>query len=249
MHRTDWSEFEDNLVALCREDLGARPGGEAWGDNGVDLYLVGHSGELAQVEIKLTTGSGKSSAYKQVIQQVKRWRPGFSVSARTLTRAGLNTDMRWNYTVAHEVAHVQLRSWGNGARGWPRCSAPAAAYTRVDLRSTTEKAVGCAPALTLTVGIDAPVARTDGSAAEPASHRRRSYEPVVQHAAQILLELGRVLLELAMATRSRCGLLAAPLPTTPPGEIVRSHPRVPRGPGAVSGTATFWPTGGMLSMA
>ncbi len=249
VQRTDWSEFEDSLAALYRV-LPLAPGVvEPKGHNGADLYLVERGDQPGQVEITLTNGSGKT-LFLSAVYEVKRWRPGFSASARALTRAGLKSEMLRTYTTAHEAGHCDSRE--NDVRTWPTGSAPSAAFTHIDGRSALEKSIGCEPALTLTVGTDAntdaTAPRTNEQADASTGHLSGFYEADLQRAAQFVIELGRVLFELAMAARSHCGLLAAPLPTDPPGEIVRSHPRVPRGPDAASGTATFWPTGGMLSM-
>jgi hypothetical protein len=246
VQRADWSEFEDSLAAWYREPLLAPCVVGPQGDNGADLYLVRRGDEPGQVEITLPSGSGKT-VLLAAIYQVKRGRPNFSASARALTRAGLTSEMLRTYTTAREAGHGG--SWENDVRTWPTGSAAAAAFTHLDGRSALEKAIGCTPTLTLTVGTDATASRTNEQADAPTGRLSGFYEAALQHAAQFIVELGRVLFELALAARSRCGLLAVPLPTEPPGEIVRSHPRVPRGPDTASGTATFWPTGGMLSMA
>lgn len=63
------------------------------------------------------------------------------------------------------------------------------------------------------------------------------------------IELGQLLSALAMAARSRFGPSAGPQPTQPPGQVVRTHPRVPRGPSAALRSSTSWPSAGVLSAA
>ncbi|OJF13747.1 hypothetical protein [Couchioplanes caeruleus] len=62
------------------------------------------------------------------------------------------------------------------------------------------------------------------------------------------LDLARAMSKLAMAARSVRGLPSASASAQPPGEFVRTHPRVPRGPSAALCSATSWPSGGVLSV-
>jgi hypothetical protein len=62
------------------------------------------------------------------------------------------------------------------------------------------------------------------------------------------LELASSLARLAAKASSRSGWGLSPPPTQPPGQIVRTHPLVPRGPGADLCSAFSWPFGGVLSV-
>src|SRR5262249_14041695 len=124
---------------------------------------------------------------------------GFSASARTLARAGMNTEMLRYFSAAHEAAHL----------GWY-------AAEGVVLH-------------TVLVSMDEL--------------------PPASLAAQAVVELVRVLSKLAEAERSRSGLPSDPPPAMPPGQVVWTHPLVPRGPDAPLSTATSWPSGGVLSVA
>jgi hypothetical protein len=247
--RTESGEFEGNLAALCRELLAPRPAvAETRGDSGVDLYLSRHGEPPGSYRIELATGSGKTVTATYLLAQAKRWSGGFTASTRTLARAGMNTEMLRYFTAAHELAH---RSWGTDAGALARStdSAPLAEYMRLDGRTVAEKAFGCALPFPAAIGLDAANTGVDEQAVASIARLRSVYETALRHAAEAMVELARMLSELAMAARSHRGLPAAPVPTEPPGEIVRSHPRVPRGPGFVLCTWRFWPTGGVLSMA
>jgi hypothetical protein len=86
-----------------------------------------------------------------------------------------------------------------------------------------------------------------GTAAEqggsPATHLGDACQPQSHHSAAA--HLGLVVHTLAMAAASIGGALTAPVPTEPPGRIVRAHPRVPRGPSPAR--TVFRPSGGVLS--
>ncbi|MFI5493612.1 hypothetical protein [Actinoplanes sp. NPDC051859] len=59
------------------------------------------------------------------------------------------------------------------------------------------------------------------------------------------VEIARAISTLARVATSLCGLPSAATPTRPPGEFMRTHPRVPRGP-----STALWdlrPAGGVLS--
>ena len=146
---------------------------------------------------------------------------GFSASARSLARAGVDRRHLRTFNLIHECGHSQLaidRPTDAAAR-WPVGDA---GYLDSDEAASYGLGSGSGKTLRVVVPL-----------------RKKQVALVV---------IARTLRALALLARSHVGVTAVPVPTQPPGERIRSHPRVPRGPGGPAGPMT-WPAGGIVRMA
>jgi hypothetical protein len=242
----DWDVFEESVAALMRAPSPDRLG----------LSVAG-TGRGVDVLIEHGTGSGKTEAalgaQRYMIVQVKNRTGGFSASARTLTRAGLRTDMRWfmSSALADKLTSEQ-QDRDEGAAAGRVLPWLTSGRIPLDGRRAAERALGSLPAITVPVCRDAGAVVVDELPASRGERMRKALEPSQWSAARAVLravvELALVLCALALAARSRRGLRLVPPPTQPPGQIVRTHPRVPRGPDAALCSGTSWPSGGVLSV-
>lgn len=157
----------------------------------------------------------------------------FSASARELTRAAQRQAGRHRFTAAHELGRWLLTSAvpvsPDVGESWfrkdPFCFAAAEAYD-----ADPGPAVGSYV----------------GGLYDTTTEFARIWTirlAIQRQAERAQTVVGQVLNALAMAAHSRIGVATIPLPTQSPGELVRSHPRVPRGPGR-SVSFDLWPTGG-----
>ncbi|MEW2426537.1 hypothetical protein AB0877_00840 [Micromonospora sp. NPDC047644] len=249
MRRSGRSEFE-GIVASLREFLTAQPQPAPTQGDGEAYLRQSRSGDIPRPPvISLPTGSGKSMTLALIAQAMSLTK-GFSVSARALSRAGAHTEMLRHYAAAQQATrsgrlYVAIRPALPLADG-----ALVAEHGRVGSWGPAGCAIGYLSPVTATVSIEIGAARV-GDRIEIAVDRPQEFhQAALWDAAQaVVIELGRVLYGLAMKARSRCGLPAAPSPTRPPGEIMRSRPRVPRGPTADHVHRELFPTGRLLGMA
>ncbi|GIJ80387.1 hypothetical protein SAMN05443287_10519 [Micromonospora phaseoli] len=249
MRSSGRSEFE-GFAASFREFLTAqlRPA-PTQGDGGAYLRQFRGGDSPGQAVISLPSESGKSMTLA-LIAQAMGVSKGFSVSVRALSRAGVHTEMLRYYVAAQETIgsgrlYVALRQALP-----PTDRALVADHSRADSWSPAGHATGCLLTVTDTFSVATDAVRAGGRIEMTVDRPREFYQAALWVAAQaVVVELGRVLYGLAMKARSRCGLPAAPPPTRPPGEIVRSRPRVPRGPTAAPVHRELFPAGRLLGMA